>query len=86
MTKSKSKFKDSLTDVCSNGYKDLLEESKYCYRHVKIYQDFRTARANCEKDGGELATFHNENEENFFGTDAYDHYTFGYRRLKIEEG
>ena len=79
-------MKDSLTD-CNNGYTDLLgEKSKYCYMQVNFYQSFPTARANCEKDGGDLATFHNENEENFFRTDRYNHYRFGYRIMQIKNG
>ena len=53
---------------------------------MKLSQDFRKARRNCEKDGADLATFHNENEEIFFRNNAYNHCRFGYRKFRVEKG
>ena len=42
---------------------------------------FNEARKTCEKYGGDLATFHNEDERRYFLNDSYHDYWFGYRKF-----
>ena len=42
---------------------------------------FFDARKECERDGGDLATFHNEEEKQYFLNATYHDYWFGYRKF-----
>ena len=45
---------------------------------------FTLARKACEEDGGDLVTFHNEQEKEYFLDETYNDYWFGYRKLIIK--
>ena len=46
----------------------------------------RENRKECEKDGGDLATFWNDEEKKYFQTSKYDGFRFGYRRFRKDKG
>ena len=43
---------------------------------------FNDARKACEKYGGDLATFHNEEEMKYFLNESYHDYWFGHRKFR----
>ena len=53
---------------------------------MSLRQSFRTARAQCELDGGDLATFNNKKEEDFFRKENYNGFRFGYRKFTLNQG
>ena len=50
---------------CPAHYNDLVSSSNYCFRIVTEKETWETARKKCQKDGGELACFSNEQERNY---------------------
>ena len=74
------------TDLCSEGYENLFSDSKYCFKNVNKKQLFGAGREECEKDGGDLATFWTEEERKYFQTSKYDGFRFGYRRFRKDKG
>ena len=43
-------------------------------------REHEEARKKCEEDKGDLATFHSEQEENYFTDKKYSRHRFGYRK------
>ena len=47
---------------CSDGYEQLISGSDECYKIVKEKKTWKKAKAECKKDGADLACFGNEKE------------------------
>jgi len=66
---------------CDNGYVELIKNSKYYYYEESTPMKFSKARKTCEKYGGDLATFHNEEEREHFLKEKYHDYWFGFKKI-----
>ena len=64
----------------------MFDDSKYCYKFVTTLLSFEKGRHDCERDGGDLATFHNEEQEEYFLRGKYNDFRFGYKKFKLEDG
>ena len=68
---------------CRDGYVDLFENSAYCYMNTsRATHNFKTARKWCKRKGGDLATFSDKNQTDYFLSTAYHKFRFGYRKFK----
>ncbi len=63
-------FAISLAAFCRNDYQLRAPANEYCYRHYQIAEDFSAANRSCVRDGANLLSIDNE-EENTYIYDTY---------------
>lgn len=67
---------------CKNGYQNLIEGSRYCFKKLTMKLKWEKAREECEKDVGDLNTYNNANEAAIisnFVSQSFSTFWLGYR-------